>query len=232
MNHNQQKSIHPLNTSSCKFGVEYENQFVMLDDVKHVIGVDPSDGSKLIMENLENGKVVKFGWDKSPNNYITTLVYDEDTGSLYTGDRDGQVHQYKLNKTNKSCKKVRDYGNLKIDRIYSSHRFLHFVFFGGEDSKIKVLDLSTGELLPGCLETSIGWIRSLQVCLRSNKEVYLAVSGRYPDYSHDKTDLFDLTKLFPKNFIILRKLYSETLKNHEETFLPQPISFKTLEETI
>ena len=58
------------------------------------------------------------------------------------------------------------------------------------------------------------------------------MSGRYTDYSHDKTDLFDLTKLFPKNFIILRKLYSETLKNHEETFLPQPISFKTLEETI
>ena len=149
MNHNQEKGIHPINTSSCKFGVEYENQFVVLDDVKHVIGVDPSDGSKLIMENLENGKAVKFGWNSFFYNYIKTLVYDEDTGSLYTGDRDGQLHKYKLDKTNKSCKRVKDYGNLKIDRIYSSHRFLHFVFFGGEDSKIKSTRLVDGRASSG-----------------------------------------------------------------------------------
>ena len=232
MNHNQQKSIHPINTSLSKFGVEYENQFVVLDDAKHVIGVDPSDGSKLIMENLENGKAVKFGWNKSRINYITTLVYYEDTGSLYTGDRDGQVHQYKLNKTNKSCKKVRDYGNLKIDRIYSSHRFLHFVFFGGDRSNIRVLDLSTNEVLQGCLETSIGWIRSLQVCLKSNKDVYLAVSGSKTDYSGNKTDLFEVSGLLSNDSLILQKYLSKYSINQEETILHQSSTNKNKEKKI
>ena len=204
-NQNQETSMAPIKSSSSRFLVEYENQFVLLDDAKHVIGVDASDGSKIILENIENGKADKFEWRDSCLNYFTTLVYDENTGFLYSGYDDGQLILYKLDKTSKTCKKVNDYGKLGIGSIYSFHKFMHFVFFGGTKSSIKVLDLSTGELLPGHLETSIRWIYSLQVCVKSNNQIYLTVSGDYSDYSRDMTDLFDLTDLFEVDSVFLQK---------------------------
>ena len=81
----------------------YENHFVVLNDVKHVIGVDASDLRNLIIENIETRKADKFRWTKSYINLITTLVYDEDTGFLYNGDRYSRLLQYKIDKTSKSC---------------------------------------------------------------------------------------------------------------------------------
>ena len=203
MNHNQQTSIEPINTSSSEFGVYYQNQFVVLDDAKHVIGVDASDGGKLILENIETGKADKFGWRDSSCNFIKTLIYDEDTGFLYIGERYGQLYKYKVNTAIKSCEKVKNYGKLGIGEIISSHRFLDFFFFGGGSGIIRVLDLSTDKLLPGHLKTSIGCIYSLQVCVKSCNEIYLTVSGSITDYSDNKTDLFDLTDFLQKDLVIL-----------------------------
>ena len=202
---NQKTIIEPINASLSRFWVKYENQFVVLNDAKHVIGVDARDASNLILENIENRKADKFGWRDSFNNMITTLVYDEDTGFLYSGDYNSRLYKYKVNKTSKSCERIQAYGKIGIGRISSSHIFMQFVFFGGDQSEIRVLDLSTGKLLPGYLKTSIGCAYSLQVCLKSQDEIYLVVSGKYPDYSRDKTDLFDLTDLLPKNPVILQK---------------------------
>ena len=160
MEHNKGTNIQPLNTSSSKLGVMFENQFVVLDDAKHVIGVDASDGNYLILENVENRKADKFRRsDFCFGNDINTLLYDEHTGFIYSADTNDRLYQYKVDKAGKCCERVKDYGELGIGLISSSHRFEHLVFFGGFASQIKVLDLSTGELLPGCLETSIGWIR-------------------------------------------------------------------------
>ena len=46
MNHNQETSVKPIKTSSSEFGVNYENQFVVLEDAKHIIGIDASDAKK------------------------------------------------------------------------------------------------------------------------------------------------------------------------------------------
>ena len=205
MEHDQKTSIKPINTSSSKFGGMYENQFAVLDDAKHVIGVDPSDARNFILENIKNGTADKIQWIQSSYFFITTFVYDEDTGYLYTGDCDGRLLQYKLDKTTKSCKKVKNYGKLKIGEISSSHRFLDFVFFGGTKKKIRVLDLSTNKLLPGHLQTSIGVICSLNVCVKSEDKIYLTVSGIYSNYSDNKTDLFDLTDLLQVDPVILQK---------------------------
>ena len=171
MNHNQDTPVEQIKSSSSKFGVKYDNQFVVLDDAKHVIGVDAGDRSNLIFENIENQKADKVGGSQSSQNYISTLVYDKDTGSLYTGDDNGHLHQYKIDKASKSCQRVKKYGDLGIGEITSSHRFLQFVFFGGDQSKIKVLDLSTDELLPGWLQTSPRFIYSLQVCVKRPNEI-------------------------------------------------------------
>ena len=232
MEHNKFTSVEPINTSLSKFGVNYENQFVVLDDGKHVIGVDGSDGSKMILENVENGSNVKFEGSNSSFNNITNLFYDEDTGFLYSGDRNGHLSKYKIDTTTKNCQKVREYRNLRIGWINSSHRFLNFVFFVGDESKIRVLDLSTGELLPGCLETAIKCICSLQVCVKSHDQIYLAVSGGLSDYSDDKTDLFDVSGLLPNDPVVIQKFLTEYSIDQIETFLEQKIIIKSQAETI
>ena len=205
MNHNQQLSIKPTNASLNRFGVEHDNHFVVLDDGKHVIGIDARDARYLIIENIENGKADKFRSNSSFYNYSKTLLYDKHLGFFYTGVRYGQLYKYKLDKTSKTCKKVENYGDLEIGEIISCHRFLHFVFFGGSTSKIRVMDLSRNKLLPGHLQTSIGWICSFQVCVKSPKEIYLAVSGSITYYSKNKIDLFDVTGLFQNDSVILQK---------------------------
>ena len=232
MEHNQETPVEPINTSSSKFGVQYQNNFVVLDDCKHLIGVDPNDGSKMILENVENGSTVKFEWSKFSNNYVSTLVYEEDIEYLYTGDDKGDLHQYKIDTASETCEKVRNYGDLEIGEITSSHRFMNFVFFGGNKNKIRVLDLSTGELLPGSLKTSIGWIRSLQVCMKSQDHNYLAVSGYDTDYSDNKTDLFDVSGLFLNNPLVLENHLSENEIDNGQNILPQQDTIKSLKETI
>ena len=93
MEHNHDTSIEPINVSSSKFGVRYEKQFIVLDDGKHVISVDPNDAGKMIIENIETGKEDKFGWRNSSDYIITTLVYDENTGSFYSGDTNGRFYK-------------------------------------------------------------------------------------------------------------------------------------------
>ena len=96
MEHNQKTSIKPINASSSEFGQEKEKNFVVLEDGKHVIGLDANDPSKLILENLKTGKADKFEGDQSDENYITTLMYDKDKGFLYTGDDCGKLLKYKV----------------------------------------------------------------------------------------------------------------------------------------
>ena len=135
------------------------------------------------------------------------MVYDEDTGFLYSGDKNGGLCKYKVDSSKKTFERVKEYGYLGIGEISSFHPFMHFVFFGGDNTQIKVLDLSTDELLLGHLETSITWICSLQVCLKSQDKIYLAVSGSDTDYSDDKNDLFDLTDILPKDPVIIQKYF-------------------------
>ena len=232
MEHDQKTPVEPIKSSSSKFGVMYENQFVVLDDAKHVIGVDPGDTTNLILKNVENGSKVKFGGNDFSKFYISTLVYDEDTGSLYSGDSNGQLIQYKVDTANLTFEKVKDYGDLGIGWITSSHRFLHFVFFGGNDGKIRVLDLSTGNLLSGHIDTSIKDIRSLQVCLKNLKQIYLTVSGYESDYSNDKTDLFDITDFLLKDLIIFENTLPENSKNKNKTISKLQIGTKSQVDTI
>ena len=128
MEHNQKISIEPLNVFTRKFGIDNQNEFIVLDDAKHVIGVDPSNGDQLLFQNVQNGKAGKFKLNQSSYNLITTLVYDRKTEFLYSGDNKGHLYKCKINTNSKSCKIVKEYGNIGINWIISSHRFLHFVF--------------------------------------------------------------------------------------------------------
>lgn len=224
MEHKEETSVEQINASSSKFGFQNENQFVVMDDAKHVIRVDPSDGRNLILENIQNGKATKYEGSKIIENCITAMIYNEQKRSFYTGNNNHELHKYIIETANKTIKKVKDFGKIGIGWITSSYRFMNLNFFGGNRNKIKVLDLSTDKFLSAHLETSIRWIRSLQVCQKRDKQIYLAVSGWDYDYSDDKTDLFNLTNLFPNDFD------PENKSNHDDTILLQQSTIKSLEE--
>ena len=232
MEHNQEISVEPINTSSSKFGVQYENNFVVLDDGKHIIRVDAGDGRSLIIENIVNQKAEKFRYSDCSFNSITNLFYDKTTGFLYTGDYKGKLCKYKIDIICKTYKRVRNYGYIGLDKLYSSHRFLNFLFFGGSNSKIRILDLSSDDLLPGILKTSIESIYSLQVCLKSHDQIFLAVSGSGTNYSKNNTDLFDVSGLFSIHPVILQKYLSENASNHEDTLLHQRNTLKSQKKKI
>ena len=85
------------------------------------------------------------------------------------------------------------------------------VFFGGNESQIKVLDLSTSKLLPGRLETAIEYIYSIQVCVISHNQIYLAVFGTDTHYSDDKTDLFEVSGLLLNSPVVIKNYLFEFL---------------------
>ena len=66
----------------------------MLDDSKHIIGVDADDLSKMILENIDNGSKIKFGGNIICFSEITSLIYNEDTRSLYSADSVGDNAAY------------------------------------------------------------------------------------------------------------------------------------------
>ena len=82
------------------------------------------------------------------------------------------------------------------------------------------------------LKTSIECIYSLQICKKSQEQIYLAVSGCYPDYSNDKTDLFDLTDMVENNSVMSLKLIEENVKSYDKTILKMQSFIKTQAETI
>ena len=131
MQHNQQTPVEPIKSSSSEFVILYQNHFVVLDDAKHIIGADADDLSKMILENVDNGSKVEFGGSIICFSEITSLVYNEDTRSLYSADSVGDLLKYKINTAGKTCEKVRIYLNFGKDGITSSHRFMHFVFLDG-----------------------------------------------------------------------------------------------------
>ena len=202
----------------------------MLDDGKHVIGVSGRDAKKLFLENVENGSKVEFGESHLFGFYISTLIFDEDTGSLYVGDTCGELVQYKVNTANLICKIVKYYEDLGIGAIRSSHRFMHFLFFGGTMNKIRVLGMSTGKLLPGHIDTSIRNIRSLQLCVKNPKEIYLTVSSNIHDYSDDKTDIFDLSHFIKDDPDIFQKFLTKYSMNQNSSEEKSTKNLKT--ETI
>lgn len=191
--------------SSNQFGVDNENNFLVLNRNNHVIGVDSGDLTRLILEDVSTGESVKFG---AHTDVIYALAYHDDSNTLLVADKNSHVIEYRISLQDKSCTTVKEYGNIGIGSIYSSFIFLNFVFFAGTKKKVRVFDLTCKKLLPGHIETAIGLIYSLQVCLVEKSRIYLAVSGAFPKYTPTKTDLFDLGGLL-QNVHIPSQLFDD-----------------------
>lgn len=128
---------------------------------------------------------------------ISVITFNKEFQNLLVGDLGGEVIIYKIDMISCCYKKIKKIRKLNIGMICSLEKFNRFIFFGGDQQKIRILDLSTGKLFPGFRETAINQICSLQVCQMKNKKTFLAVSGENSNYSQGQSDLFDLSNLLP-----------------------------------
>ena len=186
--------VFPFYTSSSQFGVFFENNFVFTDDGKHLIGVDAGDSTRVRVEDITTFSSFSFG---KQSNVISTLICDQDSGTLLAGDFDGHLVQCDLDLVNKKARRVRDFGDsgdLGVGSVFSSSRFMQFVFFGGT-KRLKVFDLSSKEMLPGHIETGVQSIFSVRVCAVDKSRIFLTAVGLNYKYSSNKSDLYDLSDL-------------------------------------
>lgn len=179
-------------TSSSEFGVKFENNLVFSEDGKHLIRVDGTDFTQVCVEDITTESNFIFG---DHSDVISTLIFDQDSGTLLAGDYQGHLIQYDLDLENQISRQVRDFGELGIETVLSSFRFMGFVFFGGSRSKFRVLDLPSKEMLPGHIETGVEYILSLQISVVDKSRVFLAVLGKDYNCSSTESDLYDLGEL-------------------------------------
>ena len=181
--------------SKSHFGVEFENNFLLSDDGHYLIAPDASDGRRILVEDLRKGSWFRFGENKK---VILTLFFDEDSRTLLAGDRNGHLVEYELDLENNKGRTTKKHGDLKIGWIRSSSGAMGLVLLGGSRNNARVYDLSSKKVLSGDIETAIGYIFSLQVCVVDKSRLYMAVVGYNSNYSSTESDLYDLEGLLGK----------------------------------
>ena len=180
--------------STSKFGVHFENGFVLSEDGKHVSAPDAKNMRRILVEDLTNGASFRFGENEHA---IFTLSFNEDSGTLLAGDESGHLVEYHLDLQKREGLMTKKVGRSDLYSIYSFSSVRGLLFFG-QKNKVRVYDTSSKEVLPGVIETAIGCVYSLQVCVVDDSPVWLAVVGSDTEYSGVKSDLYDLGGLLRK----------------------------------
>ena len=186
------KTVSPDRETKSLFGVQYETSFVLSDDGRHVIAPDASDGSRILVEDLSSGSCFGFGGNERA---ILTVFLDEDTQTLLAGDAEGHLIEYDLDLHKGEGRLAKRYGDLGVGQVWASSGGTALVFFGGETGKVIVYDSAIRKVLPGVIDTAIGSIFSLQVCVVDESRVYIAVAGENYKYSSAESDLYELSDL-------------------------------------
>ena len=177
------------------------------------------------MENIVNGCAVILPDIHEIN--INTIVYNQKTQSLFSGDSEGLVVQYKKEGKNNEWVVVMDYDDMDIGYIYSSTSIENVVVFGGNDYSVRMINAETMEIMGGKIKTAMECIYSLKICLIENKnaqnEYFLTLTGEDPEFTSGKSNLYHLTDLvqtqirrlaFNKSKMMKKKLLLQ--KKHKE----------------
>ena len=132
---------------------------------------------------------------------ITTILLDEKNWSFLIGDGYGRVLQMSFDLQEKLGKILKDYGDLEIGWIYSSYLLGDIAVFGGGNHKLAFINTQKRELMGYSFDLAPRRIYSIELCWiqkKSQPKALLMVSGRDYDYN-GKTDVLDVTQLFPKH---------------------------------
>ena len=137
MRQNSNTTVSLDRESKCLFGVEYQNNFILSDDGRYVIGPDAGDGRRILVEDLSTGSWFGFGENEHA---IQTLCFDQDSRTLLAGDYDGHLVEYDLDLQKGNVWGTKKHGDLGIGMISSSLSSMGHVFIGGDLNSVRVYD--------------------------------------------------------------------------------------------
>jgi hypothetical protein len=155
-------------------------------------------------ENFKNQTKSKIA-DISSNFFVQTLFVNKEKNSLLMGGTyfsklPGRIEEYDLSSGNL----IMTYSNLPTLFILSILKIKNFCFCGFSDYVFEILDSEKRELVYQSNETAIGVICSMELChvfddKTGEAKYVLALAGSSPDYSNNKSDLFDITGMFKED---------------------------------
>lgn len=200
----------------------------MLPDGKTVLG--PSNSSReLVVEDITTKYKKKYS---KLNDFINTFLYDETSRSLFMGDNSGNVVQWKRKKGSNAFAPQKDYGDLGVGPVLSCTQVADYVLFGGNNGRIRVVDVRNQTLLEGSVETALGSVYSLEACPVDDFRIFLSVSGASLDYSLGRTDVFELSGMFITDPKVRSIYFGGDLAKARETIFRQHLSLRAQEDTI
>ena len=131
------------------------------------------------------------------------------------GYENGVAIQFKKN-SNGIWEIQKNYGDLEIGEIFSCEYFGSFAVMGGDDFKLRFINMENQEIFGEPLETAIKMIGSLKFCEISKKKTLLVICGVGSDYSNS-SDLLDASELVGENDLLESGSESETRPSPSKT---------------
>lgn len=189
MQHKSKSWVSAERESQGRFGVGFENNFVLSEDGHLLVAPDAMDARRLLVEDLRRASGFGFGEN---GDAVLTLFLDPPSRTLLAGDFEGRLVEYRLDLRRGRARTAQRHGDLGIGRVSSACGSRGLVFLGGQSSRVRVFDLGWKRMLAGRLETAVQDILSLRVCEVRRSGVCLAVLGGRVRYSRVRSDLFDL----------------------------------------
>ena len=126
---------------------------------------------------------------------IFITIFNEKLNFLVTVEERGSIIQYDLNPGRSNLRILKEYKDFEKFHFNVGLDFGFLLALGGEDSKVRFVDLRKRCALKEVIKTSVKFIYTMEFCRMDINKVYLCVSGQYYDYSKEKTDIFDVSEL-------------------------------------
>ena len=133
--------------------------------------------------------------------------------------------QYSLDFQGNFGRAIKDYGDIKLENIYSSYFLGDVIVFGGQHGKIDFLDIKKRKFLKIKFKVAPKNIYSMELSLikqnQSESKVFLTMSGEDYDYS-SKTDVFDITDFISNQIKLklerkIKTLFENNFKESNKT---------------
>ena len=222
LNARRDQVISPIHKSKLKYFAVLENSFLVLPDGKTIIGVEYGDkfNNSLVMEDITDSKdsFLRFGNHRKS---IYAVLFVKETNSLFSGDENGDLFEYKLDK-NRNVSLVKHYGNIGIGTINSGVYLGSVLILGGNKSLIRVLDMGKKVLVGKPFKTAVEFNHSLRLCKTEDSRVLFITSGILYNYTNFTGDIFDASELFSYYSVDTEVLDLESSDEETETISNEP----------
>ena len=165
----------------------------------------------IVKQNIQTGSSQIVS--KLPDNFfVESLLLNKDTQSIFVSGACLEQEKSLLNEYQISTGTLLTSTSYDAKIVMELLQLKHFCFLGCSDNILKIMDITTRQLQS--VNTALGIIFSMEFCVipgDNGFRVVLALGGKMPDYSNQKTDLFDVTALFDVS-LLTKEIPTSTIK--------------------